>query len=68
MACRVEDHELGKVMYLYTEQQQAVRDAGYMARGIPTERFEVKPHSSGLGWFIHDKETGRIFDVDGRVH
>jgi len=66
MACRVEDEELGKVMFLFTDQKKAEREVVYLANGHP-EHFEVKPHSTGLGWFIKDNKTGRIFDADGRV-
>ena len=55
MPHRVEDQELGKVMYLFTEQSKAETEASYLANGQP-EHYEVKQHSTGLGWFIKDKK------------
>lgn len=63
---RIEDRELGKTMYLFPKEADAKQQAVLLGRGH-LERFEVRQHSSELGWFIKDKESGRIFDAQGLV-
>ena len=61
---RVEDQETKKTLYLFPDQSVATRDSVLLACGH-LDRFEVQQHSTGLGWVIKDKESGRIFDAQG---
>lgn len=63
---RIEDMSMGKVLYLHTAKSDAEELARQLGRGH-LERFQSVEHSSGLGWFVKDKESGRVFDAQGLV-
>ena len=66
MATRIEDKGLGKVLYLFSDEEAACREGALLGRGH-LERFKAVAHSSGLGWYVEDKESGRLYDVQGLV-
>ncbi len=63
---RIWDQQLNRVLYLHSEKSDAESLAVLLGRGH-LERFQVIEHSSELGWFVKDKESGRIFDAQGLV-
>lgn len=63
-AVRFEDRDSGKTFYLHSEKSDAEALAIQLGHGH-LERFTVIEHSSQLGWFVKDKESGRVYDAQG---
>lgn len=66
MNVRLTDKSLGKVLYLYVSQAEAEQHAVLLGRGH-LERFKAEMHESELGWYVKDRESGRIIDAQGLV-
>lgn len=63
---RIRDESSGKTMYLYPTQAEADALAIQLGRGH-LERFKAVEHASGNGWFVKDRESGRLYDAQGVI-